>query len=274
MRIEPTEDPAEFRRRAGAFLSRDPLRHTVIGSVLARLLHGTGETATTFVSVHEGDAVTGVCMRTRGYGAYLGALPAAAIPALVELFARRAPDLDGVEGTPDLAADFARQWTTLHGTDFRQESVAVQYRLGELRVPRTPGTARRATTSDIELCERWMVAMNREVGAGYRPGAAPGRIADGLVWMWERDGVPVSVAGEQPPMDGWSRIGPVYTPPGARGHGYGSAVTAHASKRLRDSGCEVCLFADAANPTSNKIYRDIGYRPVREFAHYRFGAVT
>ncbi|WP_155981538.1 GNAT family N-acetyltransferase [Nocardia sp. BMG111209] len=274
MRFEPTEDPAEFQRRAGAFLSRDPLPHTVIIAVLQRLLHGTGETETTFVSVHDGDTVTGVAMHTRGYDACLGTVPAAAIPGLVALFADRPVALSGVQGRTESATDFARRWTALRGIGFRQKAAMLLYRLDDLRLPRVPGSARRATAADIDLCTRWMAAMNEEVGAGYPPEAVPGRIADGLVWLWEYDGIPVSLAGEQIPVYGWSRIGPVYTPPAARGRGYGSAVTADASKRLRDSGCRVCLFTDTANPTSNKIYRDIGYVPVGDFVHYRFGAAA
>lgn len=33
---------------------------------------------------------------------------------------------------------------------------------------------------------------------------------------------------------------------------------------------EVVLFADLANPTSNGLYRRIGYRPVADFAAYDF----
>ncbi|MCX4095958.1 GNAT family N-acetyltransferase [Nocardia sp. alder85J] len=268
MRFEPTTDPAEFQRRAGAFLSRDPLRHTVIISVLERALAGAGEQETTFVSVHDAGTVVGACMRTPGYNVWLGVLPAAALPGLAALFAARIPDLGGVEGTPELAEGFAREWAALRGTDFQRDAGMLLYRLGTLRMPRVPGIGRAAVASDVELCERWMVTMQAESGIGYAPEAVPGRIEAGLVWLWECDGRPVSLAGQQPPVDGWSRIGPVYTPAALRGHGYASGVTAHVSRQLRDSGCQVCLFTDTANPTSNKIYREIGYEPVREFARY------
>jgi predicted GNAT family acetyltransferase len=61
------------------------------------------------------------------------------------------------------------------------------------------------------------------------------------------------------------RIGPVYTPPEFRGSGYASAVTAAVSLRAREAGAEeVLLCTDLANPTSNSIYRRIGYRPVED----------
>jgi hypothetical protein len=61
------------------------------------------------------------------------------------------------------------------------------------------------------------------------------------------------------------RVGPVYTPPEFRGHGYASAATAAASQQALDAGAsEVLLFTDLANPVSNSIYQRIGYRAVED----------
>lgn len=74
------------------------------------------------------------------------------------------------------------------------------------------------------------------------------------------------------PGHGAYRIGPVYTPPEFRRRGYAAAATAQVSKVLRDGDSQVCLFADLANPTSNKIYQGIGYRPVADYPRFVFGA--
>ena len=59
------------------------------------------------------------------------------------------------------------------------------------------------------------------------------------------------------------RIGPVYTPPELRGRGYASALTAQVSQLQLDRGKRFCfLYTDLANPTSNAIYRRIGYERV------------
>ena len=42
------------------------------------------------------------------------------------------------------------------------------------------------------------------------------------------------------------------------------------SSRLRDAGYRCILYTDLANPTSNSIYRRIGYRAVAEALRYRF----
>ena len=67
------------------------------------------------------------------------------------------------------------------------------------------------------------------------------------------------------------RIGPVYTPPGMRRHGYASALTASVTRKQLELGRDYCfLYTDLANPTSNRIYMGVGYERVCEAADYAF----
>jgi predicted GNAT family acetyltransferase len=67
------------------------------------------------------------------------------------------------------------------------------------------------------------------------------------------------------------RVTLVYTPPSRRGRGYASACVAALSAMLLGGGRRFCyLFTDLANPTSNRIYAKIGYRPVCDVDVYRF----
>jgi len=76
---------------------------------------------------------------------------------------------------------------------------------------------------------------------------------------------PVSLAAMTAVIAGTARIGPVYTPPQFRGRGYGSGVTAAITQLAERKGAEsVILFTDLANPTSNSIYRRLGYEPVED----------
>ena len=81
--------------------------------------------------------------------------------------------------------------------------------------------------------------------------------------LWEDEGEPVSATGFGSPTPNGSRIGPVYTPPERRGHGYASVLVAEVSQAQLDAGKRFCfLYTDLANPTSNKIYVDLGYERV------------
>ncbi len=57
----------------------------------------------------------------------------------------------------------------------------------------------------------------------------------------------------------------VYTPPPLRLLGYASNCVATLSQKMLDDGKSFCtLYTDLSNPTSNKIYRQVGYRLIAE----------
>jgi predicted GNAT family acetyltransferase len=140
-----------------------------------------------------------------------------------------------------------------------------------------PGGARLATAVDVELVAGWAVAFALETQHGLAVGFdaphwARTAIVHSSVWLWlDRDGSPVAMAARRPPAAGVSRIGPVYTPPEHRRHGYGSAVTARAAFDILDQSAVAVLYTDLGNPTSNKIYRDLGFRPVADRLSVSFG---
>jgi predicted GNAT family acetyltransferase len=180
-------------------------------------------------------------------------------------------------GTADAAGRFADSWTA--GTALRTELAMSQrfYTLDDLRPPdpSPPGGARPAVEADLDVLMDWLVAFHRESEASE---ASPQReiyrhrVELGLIWLWQDEqGNPVSMAARNVTVAGVSRIGPVYTPPTARRHGYGAAATAACTRDALDSGArQVVLFTDEANPTSNGIYQRIGFRPLDQRVILRF----
>jgi predicted GNAT family acetyltransferase len=64
----------------------------------------------------------------------------------------------------------------------------------------------------------------------------------------------------------------VYTPPEHRRQGYAGALTSHVSAEIRSAGNQACLYTNLADPTSNSIYQQVGYRPVADFVEVEFSA--
>jgi predicted GNAT family acetyltransferase len=135
---------------------------------------------------------------------------------------------------------------------------------------------RRATRDDLDLLADWHEAFIAEavphfVGdASMRRRRMEGVIDDGGYWLWDEDG-PVSMTGITPAPPQGARVGPVYTPPIARGRGYATALVAHVSASALAAGTPACyLHTDLANPTSNAIYQRIGYDWVCEAVDLRF----
>jgi predicted GNAT family acetyltransferase len=69
-----------------------------------------------------------------------------------------------------------------------------------------------------------------------------------------------------PPALGRARITAVYTPPERRGHGYAQATVAEVTRRLLGDVDGLVIITDAGNPTPNRVYARVGYRPVAEAA--------
>lgn len=136
-----------------------------------------------------------------------------------------------------------------------------------------------ATMADRELLIEWVAAFGQEA-LGELPSeltrttiVVNRAINAGNYFVWDDNGV-VAMAGRTRPTRAGITIGPVYTPPKFRRRGYATALVAELSQLLLDEGREfVTLFTDLANPTSNKIYQQIGFRPVCDFAEYRFQAL-
>jgi uncharacterized protein len=105
-----------------------------------------------------------------------------------------------------------------------------------------------------------------------RADAGQRAVATGRAHLWLDDaGLPVSYAFNNRDIDGWASVGPVYTPPAARGRGYATSLVAAVSQFLLDQGRPGCtLFTNLANPTSNAIYMRIGYRRIGSAFRYAF----
>jgi RimJ/RimL family protein N-acetyltransferase len=155
---------------------------------------------------------------------------------------------------------------------FRLDTVA--------EVPVLSGLARPGAAADEKLLVRWFMDFQAEALPREALDEAQARRAVGLrlddnpsngLWVWEVDGRVVSMSGYGGPTPNGARIGPVYTPPDLRGHGFATALVAAQTRWLLDHGRRFCfLFTDLSNPTSNSIYERIGYRKVAEAAHYGF----
>jgi predicted GNAT family acetyltransferase len=233
-----------------------------------------------WLTVLDAGQVVGVAHHTPPYALFVCPMPDAAVQVLAQAVWPVRPGLNGVSGVAGTAEAFAGVWRGLSGTEVVPGMAQRLYQLATLVAPRgVPGTCGVGSMADRTLLLDWSEAFHQEAtphlsGDGIRDVDAH-RIANGEYLVWEADGRPVCFAGVSPPSAGVSRIGPVYTPPAHRGHGYASACVAAASQRALDSGARHCmLYTDLANPTSNAIYQKLGYRPVCDARQYAFNAGT
>jgi predicted GNAT family acetyltransferase len=201
------------------------------------------------------------------------ASPEAAV-ALADYCAESHIELPGMQSMTATAQAFAARWSQLSGGTYRPDVRMAIHVLTEVVPPSpSPGAMRLVTQQDKELLVQFVDAFRKEVrdsGAENARTLVEKRLPLGNLFLWQH-GKPVALAGFTGPTPNGMRVVLVYTPPEQRGRGYASNLVAALSQHLLDSGRTFCfLYTDLANPTSNKIYRDIGYRQICEQARMVF----
>lgn len=269
-----TTNLEEYLAAVGEFLLADPAENTVPLSV-TETLRAQGTDVYGDAPAHFGwwrsdaGAVCGVFLHTHPHPLLLSAMPESAAQKLAEVLARQQISLPGVNADQNVAHAFATAWSHHTGAAGHVRMRQRLYRLERLSRPKPlpQGTPRIATARDHELVLAWHEAFHQEsLGPeSVNTTVVEDKLSYGGIALWEVEGVPVSMAGRTRVVAEMARIGPVYTPPEHRRHGFGAAVTAALTEAALDAGArEVVLFTDLANPTSNSIYQRLGYRPVSD----------
>ncbi|HET6988721.1 MAG TPA: GNAT family N-acetyltransferase [Kribbella sp.] len=273
MDVRLTSDPKAFEQTVFPFLQQDPVLHTIIMTNVHERANGTARAEdgpSYFASVHDGDVV-GVAMRTPGRAVYLGALREDLAEVVADAYADVLPELSGVAGDQAVAKRFAERWCERHGGRATQTVGTRLHRLGTLTpLSADAGGPRPMRADEVDLVSSWgNEGFAEQLRGGYREWAER-QLEQETLWIWEADGEPVSMVGYHLPIFGVCRVGPVYTPRERRRHGYAGALTSHVSAEILAQGNQACLYTDLANPTSNKIYHQAGYRPVADFVDVEF----
>jgi predicted GNAT family acetyltransferase len=193
--------------------------------------------------------------------------------AMADAIAEAGIALLEINGEAATAAAFAAQWSE------RTKSAAIPFQgnrlyefLEDAEVLNVEGKLRQALAQERNLMILWITAFQHEIGepANDIELRVDRALGAGQLWVWDRNQEAVSMTVGREPVHGVVRLSGVYTPEKKRKHGYAAACVYALSKMLRDSGHRCILYTDLGNPTSNAIYRRIGYRAVGEAVRYRF----
>jgi GNAT superfamily N-acetyltransferase len=262
-----TDEAGVFAAHAHELLVADPTANTITLTVLENIRAGNLASSTLF-GWYSDHSVRGAVSFTPPHDLVLSVVPTDTVEALVAGLRDRSVSVPGVRGERFIAELFAARWAHVTGAGWQTQVRQRLYELGSLVSPDgVPGLARRASDADLAIGTRFFAEFQAEChDSGDDPEAMiRNRIVAGLLWLWENDGEVTSMAARNRIAAGVARVGPVYTPPNHRRHGYGAAVTAACSADAGQAGAaRIVLYTDLANPTSNAIYQRLGYRPVRD----------
>jgi hypothetical protein len=278
-----TQDVDDFLARAGDFLcSRAALHNTPLTDIeklrIRRATDHDAEAAVFGRLESEGELRAIFYLTPRGR---LGLTPLSVkqTDTLAAHLAGLGHSPSNVIGDHDTASAFAESWQRHTGAAPVPFWRTHLYRLGTLTPPQPhpEGQGRITGGKDREQVVRWCREFCVDVGeqssidlidAGSWDDS---RFGDRHFTFWETpEGTPVSMAAATSVVGGMVRVDPVYTPAHLRGRGYAGAVTVEASRAALAAGAtDVVLFTDPDNPTSNALYRRIGYVHVADFAGYK-----
>ncbi|MCY3743551.1 MAG: GNAT family N-acetyltransferase [Candidatus Poribacteria bacterium] len=269
--ISFSDDASTVLDKAGGFLNSKPVHHNLILTLLhARVAHF--EPGRYWVAT-DGNAVVGVVFQSPlSFRAVVTPMVPEVVLPVVDAISDAGVKLPGVVGDAATAAYFAGQWAE------RQKSVVAPfmgqrlYEVDKVEEPTTvEGHFRKAVPDDRERLVDWVHRFYADIGVGEIDAEVivDSRLPAEQIWLWESAG-PVSMAARTVPVEGVMRVQLVYTPPESRNKGYASACVASLSKQILSEGYRCILYTDLGNPTSNTIYRRIGYRAIAEAIQYRF----
>ena len=280
--VSSYDDPNEFLRLVGELLAQNETKNNLVLGLALRLkqdLQAFGQVRPLMALVRDGFGnITAAAVMTPPFPVIVFCEPInqTALEALVDFLIASEWQVSGVNGVEAVSDAFARFWQEKTGQASR---TVVRMRAYELRsvvqVEYPSGGMRLAKPHEAQLAADLHNAMVEEVVSGPRRVATAesqiSQIESGNVFFWEDAGKVVAVTVANRPQIKGICLSGVYTLPQQRKKGYARALVAEVSKELLRRGYALTnLFTDLSNPTSNKIYQEVGYHPVCDYHQYGF----
>lgn len=224
----------------------------------------------------EEDEVAAACLMTPPHPLQL--IVFKNIPGIEKEVARRLMDsgiiADAIVGDRGTARRFAEAWTEKAGGSYRVLMDQGLYRADAVnrKLEKSPGSWRIANKKDAPLLVQWMLLFEQETGiAASTPAEAAHKIDAFIegkeVYVWEADGEVVSCMKKSRPSKHGITVSFVFTPQKYRRKGYARTLVAEVTEELLQEYDFAMLYTDLKNPTSNKIYMEVGYSQIANPVH-------
>ena len=177
-------------------------------------------------------------------------------------------EIPGLIGEKKLTTDLAMYISKLKGIEVGFVMDQKIYKLEKVvKKTNTNGILRRVVENDHHIIKEWLYQFcfetNQSMSLEEADKKAKLMINTGNLVAWVVDGRMVSMAYATRPTQNNITISYVYTPIIERKKGYASDCVSAFSQSLLDLGYKTTsLYTDISNPTSNKIYIQIGYEAI------------
>ncbi|WP_164667521.1 GNAT family N-acetyltransferase [Virgibacillus doumboii] len=185
-------------------------------------------------------------------------------------------EVPGVMGPTEQAGTFKDAWERLNNCSSTIHVKQLIYRLDDVKpISKGEGRLTAATSNDHQLVKKWLIQFgveaNEQISDKKADQVAESFINNGSLHLWMVNDQPVSMVNQSRKTKNGATINAVFTPDEHKRNGYATASVAALSEKLLGEGFQFCsLYTDLANPTSNNIYKKIGYDEVGRSIVYKF----
>ena len=281
MKLKRYDCAEEFWRAVSPLLMANEVENNLMLSIIRSLVADPTcyESPYFAAGVDEAGKILAVALMTPPHNLLLGRAAPLFMSLLCRDLGKRMGELPGVNGPDSVPGEFCDMVTRETGREAEKHMAMRAFKLTRVEhVQLAPGTFALADQGDRPALAKMIVGFVRDAHIDEHTTAERQAVQlteQKLLYVWRSPcGEIVSIAGKASgDTPNGQRVGWVYTSPDLRGKGYATSVVASLSRRILQDGKAFCfLFTDLSNPTSNKIYRKIGYEPICDFNDYRFRA--
>jgi hypothetical protein len=268
-------DPRAFQQDVEPYLNQRPAHNVLmLANIAAAARAGAVDDDCYMAAVVEEGNVVGVAFRDPPRHLLLTGRSQTPLEALAHNLVDWPTTVPAVLGPGVAAHFFAVRYAELTAAEqfpgMQQHLLALK----EVRdVTGAPGTLRPATPGDVTTVTTWFVDAGFELKGRATSREQAQRSVEQLVergalLLWDDDG-PVAMAAIQPQTEEIAMVDLVFTPPGRRGQGYGTACVAAVCRQLLAGPTRlVILFSGPGDPVANHVYAKIGFRHVTDYHEY------
>jgi uncharacterized cupin superfamily protein len=223
-----------------------------------------------YIAIYDQHDLIGGCIVSEK-NLVISQVPGPILKPLAEYLYDSQCNFPGVVGPPATCETFARIWKKMSGHNYKLGMAQKIYQLDEVTLPlNLTGQLIQATEAHTILTGQWLYEFyceslpHEHITLEKSTEQAIQKIKNGEVYLWQnKSGELVSMNFVGRPTANGISVSAVYTPKNHRRMGFASAVVAKTSEKMLLNGRKFCvLYTDLSNPTSNKIYQQIGYKEV------------
>lgn len=280
MLINSFQDPVKFFNHVSEFLIQHEAENSIIFSNIEGIISKRYKGNNLMISVERKAEIDLVAIMTPPHNLVLSFTQTMeSIDHLIKFLIENNIELPGLLAFKNGAKRFVKLWNKKKGVGYKVIMNERVYKLERVEEKYLGSHSFRSIDFSLEsLVLKWFKLFieealpheNSEIDEELRK-ITRQRIDEKRYYMLFDDNNPVSMVHKARKTPNGNLINQVFTPPNLRGRGYATEAVAKISQLLLNEGNSYCfLFTDLSNPTSNKIYQDVGYKPIMDMDQYQF----